>query len=97
MGFTFSGTAKVIEDRKNGLWNMEAQAQDRRMGGSVHAVIAVAVTEPSPGITNLNVTADVQFMGKLGQMGQPLIKRKADSMIKEFAEGLKRTMAGAQN
>ena len=97
MGFTFSGTAKAVEDRKNGLWNMEAQAQDKRLGGSVRAVITVAVTGPSPGVTDLNVSADVQFMGKLGQMGQPLIKRKADSMIKEFAEGLKRTVAGSQS
>ena len=93
MGFTFSGMAKVVQDRDHGRWNMEAE--ERLMEGGIHATIDVVMAEPSPGVTDLNITADVQFMGKLGQMGQPLIKRKADAMIKEFAEGLKRAVGGS--
>ena len=93
LGFTFSGMAQVVQNRDHGRWNMEAGG--RLMEGGIHATSDVVMAEPSPGVTDLNITADVQFMGKLGQMGQPLIKRKADATIKEFAEGLKRAVGGS--
>ncbi len=93
MGFSFSGTADVVQNEAEGRWTMNAQAKDARVGGGVRAIIEASLTEPSAGATDLHVAADVQFMGRLGQMGQPLIKRKANSMIQEFAEGLKRAVA----
>lgn len=93
MGFSFSGTAEVVHNEEEGRWTMNAQAQDRRVGGGVRAIIDASLTEPSAGVTDLHVSADVQFMGRLGQMGQPLIRRKADSIIQEFADGLKRAVA----
>ena len=46
-------------------------------------------TRTASGVTG----ADVSFSGRLGQLGQPLIKKKADDMVQEFAEGLKRAVA----
>jgi carbon monoxide dehydrogenase subunit G len=43
----------------------------------------------------LVVTSDISFLGMLGEMGQPVIRKKADSVIQEFARNLGRELAGA--
>ena len=90
IGFNLVGAVAISEDRNTGKWSMISQAQDPRIGGGVTSKIETTITEPSPGNTQMQVNADVQFSGKLGQLGQPLIKKKADSMIKEFTENLRR-------
>jgi carbon monoxide dehydrogenase subunit G len=40
------------------------------------------------------VTADVHLSGRLGELGQPLIRRKADAMVREFAENVREALAG---
>jgi len=37
--------------------------------------------------------ADVQFSGRLAELGQPLIKRKADSFVQEFAQNLRKALS----
>ena len=38
--------------------------------------------------TELSLSSDLTFMGKLGEMGQPLIRKKAESTMEEFARNL---------
>ena len=90
IGFNLGGAVTVSEDKNAGTWSMTSQAQDPRIGGGVTSTVETIITEPSPGKTRMQVNADVQFSGKLGQLGQPLIKKKADSMVKEFTENLKK-------
>ncbi len=89
IGLNLAGTIDVQQDDELGLWNMKASAQDRRVGGGLQATIRVELVESSPTASELSVTADVQLLGRLGQLGQPLIKRKANSTIQAFAENLK--------
>jgi len=89
IGLNLSGTIEVQQDDDLGLWNMKASAQDRRVGGGVQADIRVELVGSSSSASELSVTADVQLLGHLGQLGQPLIKRKANSTIQAFAENLK--------
>ena len=44
---------------------------------------------------DLAQTADVHFLGRLGTLGQPLIKRKADEMIQAFSENLRQAVREA--
>jgi carbon monoxide dehydrogenase subunit G len=90
IGFNLGGAVNISEDRDAGRWSMTSQAQDPRIGGGVTSAVETTISEPSPGNTRMQVSADVQFSGKLGQLGQPLIKKKADSMVKEFTENLKK-------
>lgn len=89
MGLTLSGTVELDHDESRGLWKMAVQARDRRVGGGARATIETAITGDERGTVGLRVSSDVQLMGRLGELGQPLIRRKADSMFKEFAENLK--------
>ena len=95
IGFNLAGAVAVDEDREAGTWSMQSKAQDPRIGGGVTSTVETVITEPSPGSTRMQVSADVHFSGKLGQLGQPLIKKKADSMVKEFTENLKKAVQGA--
>ena len=94
IGFNLAGAVAISEDRNLGKWSMVSQAQDPRIGGGVTSKVEATITEPSIGSTQMQVNADVQFSGKLGQLGQPLIKKKADSMIREFTENLRRAATG---
>ena len=35
---------------------------------------------------------DVSIMGKIGEFGQPIIRKKADTMLKEFVENIKKQL-----
>ena len=94
IGFNLVGAVAISEDRNVGKWSMVSQAQDPRVGGGVTSKVETTITEPSTGNTQMQVNADVQFSGKLGQLGQPLIKKKADSMIREFTDNLRRAATG---
>ena len=90
MGINFNGAVTLDRDEASGTWKMTAQAQDRKVGGGARAVIAAVVGEEAPGRAAMDIAADVQLMGRLGELGQPLIKRKADTMLQEFAANLQR-------
>lgn len=89
IGLNLSGTIQVDQDDDQGQWSMKAGAQDRRVGGGVQAQIDVKLVELSPKTSELTVKADFQLLGRLGQLGQPLIKRQAELTIRQFAENLR--------
>ena len=89
MGVNLSGTVILNQDEKNGQWSIRAHAQDTRSGGGVNATIKATITKELGNTAGLIITANVQFMGRLGELGQPLIKHRADSIILEFSKNLK--------
>jgi len=60
----------------------------------VHADVEAKLDEVTPTQTAVEIVAEVQFAGRLAEMGQPLIKKKADSFVGEFAENLRKAIAG---
>jgi carbon monoxide dehydrogenase subunit G len=93
MGFTLFGKMSVEEKPEDGLWRLTTEAQDRRLGGGIHANVEAILTETSPSSTDMKMSADIQFIGRLGELGQPLIKRRAESMFKDFAENLRKDVS----
>ena len=93
IGLNLTGTAEVDQDEAKGYLSMTVQAKDQRLAGGVRAIVEATLTEVEPSSVGLKVSSDVQFMGRIGELGQPLIKRKIDSMFKEFAENLKKVAA----
>jgi carbon monoxide dehydrogenase subunit G len=57
----------------------------------VRAIVDLAVSGDAP--TELKVTSDVAILGRIGELGQPLIARQADKVLAGFAECLRRTVA----
>ena len=48
----------------------------------------IRLVDQTPGHTELTITTDTAFMGKLGELGQPLMHRKARNTMEEFARNL---------
>ena len=102
MGLTFSGTVTVLEsDEFKGEARFQIEATDRRVGGSIKADMAISITDyPSGQVldqTKLNIVTDTAFMGKLGELGQPLMHRKARNTVEEFARNLAELLQNSSN
>ena len=87
-----AGTVAVeSRDEAAGRARLRADAEDRRLGGAVRAFVDLAVSGDNP--TELRVTSDVAVLGRIGELGQPLIARQADKVLAGFAECLRATVA----
>jgi len=52
--------------------------------GAVRGKTVMSLKEITPGETEFLVETDVSILGKIGEFGQPIIRKKADAMLKEF-------------
>ena len=90
-----SGTMTIEEaDRNNWRAVLRMEASDRRVGGGVKSEVTLKLAEVSSTETELEILSDISFMGKLGELGQPVIRKKADTAMQEFARNLTREAAG---
>lgn len=82
----------AVESRDDaaGTARFRADAEDRWLGGGVRALVDLSVSGDSP--TRLRVATDVAMLGRIGELGQPLIARQADRLVAAFAECLGRTV-----
>ncbi len=62
---------------------------DRRVPGNVGIKIRMAVEEKGAG-SELIVDSEANILGKLGEFGQGIIRRKADGIMKEFGANVAR-------
>ena len=89
MRINFSGTIQVLEkDPGKGEAKFQVEAADRRVGGSLRSEMVVRLSTQPDGQTELVIETDVAFMGKLGELGQPIIRRKAATALNDFARNL---------
>ena len=94
MSINLSGTVTIQEQEPaSGRARFLVEASDRRVGGGVKTDMTMQLTAKSPTETELTIETDTTFMGRLGELGQPLIRRKAQSTIEEFARNLSRELA----
>ena len=94
MSITLSGTVTLQEQEPDsGRARFLVEASDRRVGGGVKTNMLMRLAAKSPTETELTIETDTTFMGRLGELGQPVIRRKAQSTIEEFARNLSRNLA----
>jgi carbon monoxide dehydrogenase subunit G len=84
--------ALTATDEAGGKASVRADAKDSRLGGTVHATMDLALVDRGED-TELRITSDVQIAGRIGEFGRPVIQRKADQLMTQFAECLARTLA----
>ena len=97
IGLKLDGKVSVTE-RNQDAWRaaMRAEGNEKGVGGAVKATITMSLQEAGPAQTELHVTTDAQVMGKLGEFGQPVMRKKADSMMQEFSRNISNLAAGKQ-
>ncbi len=67
--------------------SLRADAKDSRLGGTVRAIVEISLTERPAGC-ELHIESDVQIGGRIGEFGQPIIQRKTDQLLAQFAQCL---------
>ncbi|MFQ5681686.1 MAG: CoxG family protein [Candidatus Binatia bacterium] len=82
------------QDQENWRATLRAEANDRRAAGAVKGKTSMELKEINSKETELLVETDVSILGKIGEFGQPIIRRKADAMLKEFVENIKKQVGG---
>lgn len=89
IGVRLEGKVTVVErnaDEKRARMNVEAA--DRRIKGAVNAKSTMQLEALDDDKTELSVHTDAAVLGKLGEFGQAIMRRKADQIIKEFANNM---------
>jgi carbon monoxide dehydrogenase subunit G len=84
----------TVEEQDRDAWQarMRAEASDRRLGGGIRARMRLTLA-PGDGGTRLSIETDLAVLGKIGEFGQPVIKKKADTLLAEFARNLQSALA----
>jgi len=79
----------TVEEQDRASWRarMRAEANDRRVGGGIRARMSLTLA-PGEGGTRLRIETDLAVLGRIGEFGQPMIKKKADALLEEFAHNL---------
>jgi carbon monoxide dehydrogenase subunit G len=89
MSVNLAGTLRVTsQDAEKGEAQFLLEAADRRIGGSVKTTMNLQLIPTGDGQTELIIATDTAFMGALGTLGQPIIRRKAAATLEEFARNL---------
>ncbi|MBI3326007.1 MAG: hypothetical protein HYZ81_04790 [Nitrospinae bacterium] len=85
-----------VEAYDRGQWHgaMRAEAKDRKLGGGVRARLSMDLVETGPAETEMRVTLEAHVLGKIGEFGQPIMRKKADAMLQEFAGHVSRQLLG---
>ena len=79
------------------LARMDLQAADKRVNGAVSAKMRMQLAPSSGGdTTDVDIQTDANVMGKLGEFGQSVIRKKADQIVQEFARNLSAAVAARQ-
>lgn len=79
-----------IQERDQPNWRAagRAEANDRRVGGGVHINAELILIEREGPETELSIQTEARLMGKLGEFGQSVIRKKADKIVAEFAQSV---------
>ena len=86
------GTITVEEaDAATGRARMRAEASDRRLGGGIRARMSLTLSPAELG-TRVQIDTDLAVLGKIGEFGQPVIKKKADAILEEFVRNVRSTL-----
>ena len=94
MKMNLQGDLTANPDPDNFEWRLEGHAQDKRLGGGIRVIVEAKIEEPEPGKSELTVSTDIQFIGRLGTLGQPLIRSKAKDQMKQFTKNLTKEAGG---
>jgi hypothetical protein len=88
------GTVAIIErDAERLRCVIEVKAAERRLNSRLSARTTFSLGRESDSGTAMRIETDASILGKLGEFGQAVLRRKADQLLEEFAGNLTRELA----
>lgn len=95
IGVKLEGRVIVAErDPEQKRAQLNVEAADKRIRGAVNGKTVMHLEEVENG-TDLVVHTDVSILGKLGEFGQAVMRKKADQIIRQFAQNVSRELEGS--
>jgi carbon monoxide dehydrogenase subunit G len=76
------------QDRETWTARLDGEATDKRIRGAVSTKAWMQLTPREDGQTDMKVHADASILGKLGQFGQAVLRKKADQVMAEFVNNM---------
>jgi len=93
IGLALASEISIVEkDEAAKTAALRVEAADKRVGGAVKATMNMKLTPNGTG-TILDVDTDANVMGRIGDFGQPVIRKKADQTLQEVAANLRSALA----
>ena len=89
----FPTTIEVLEREELSHIKAQASGADNKIGSRMKVDLDVNLREQD-GRTILGFVAGVDILGKLAALGHGIIKRKADQVLDEFAQAVKKRLEG---
>ena len=89
----FPTSIEVLEREELTRIKAQASGADNKIGSRMKVDLDVNLREQD-GKTVLGFIASVDILGKLAALGHGIIKRKADQVLDEFAQAVKRRLEG---
>lgn len=81
----FAGTIAVLErDREAGRVVLRALARDARVPGEVSALFTAYLASTGEDGTELYIRTEAKVLGKLGEFGQPIMRKTAEKYLTQF-------------
>jgi carbon monoxide dehydrogenase subunit G len=71
---------------------MLAEGSDKGAGGGVKARVEMSLEPISEDATDLVVRTTADVLGRIGQFGQPVMRAKADAIMRDFAAAVTERM-----
>jgi carbon monoxide dehydrogenase subunit G len=85
----FRGRIRITErDFVNNRATMLAEGADQEASGWIKATISLSLKQSASGQTEMIVGTEATVMGRLGEFGQPIMKKKAQAIMTEFVKNL---------
>ena len=69
------------------------EAKDRRVPGQIRSRATLIVSDHEDG-SELYLHSDTHILGKLGEFGQPVVRKKTEQVLREFTENLSKLLDG---
>lgn len=94
IGVRLSGRVVVVErDRENLVSRMDVSAAEKRISSTVNAKATMTLVPRTDAETDVVIHTEASILGKLGEFGQAVMRRKADQIMGEFAKNMQREIA----
>ncbi len=89
VSFSFDCSVTVeIRDKDNWHGAIKTDAKDKRLGGGFFSKLTMDLVALSSSETQLSLELESTIFGKIGEYGQPLIRKRIDRMLAGFIKKL---------
>ena len=82
---------QVLEAEEHRRLKAQASGRDSSMGSSLKVILDLALEGTESG-SKIRITSDTTIMGKLGTPGHGIIQHKADGIMNQFANAVRREL-----